>query len=358
VTAGTKARRVSKGIHMNRVLRLSASVRAWRRACGIAVASLLAALSAWGGDDIPARQQTPPPRVAIVFNGTAETHRTFLEAFLRGMNELGYANGHSVALDVRWAESRLDRLPAILSGVLERRPDVIVVAGSQAVRAARAATSSVPIVMASVGDPVAQGLIASLAHPGGNVTGIAIPSAVLMAKILEHLHELVPSASRIGVLTNPSNPVHAIAWRQTEAIARTRRVSLTRFEASGLRELERALAAIADQRPDALVVSADPLFNSFRRRIARFAAEKRIPAGYFSRDAVTEGGLMSYSPSIAEHHFVSARYVHRILKGARPHELPVEQPMDFELFVNVRTAKTLGITIPQAVIASAEELID
>jgi putative ABC transport system substrate-binding protein len=229
---------------MNRVLRLSASVRAWCRACGIAVASLLAALSAWGGDDMLARQQasTPAPRVAIVFNGTPETHRTFFEAFLRGMNELGYANGHSVALDVRWAESRPDRLPAILSGVLERKPDVIVVAGSQAVARGPGGDQ-----LRSDRDGIGRGsgrsgLVASLAHPGGNVTGIAIPSEALMAKILEHLHELVPSASRIAVLTNPSNPVHAIAWKQTEALARTRRVSLTRFEASGLRELERALA--------------------------------------------------------------------------------------------------------------------
>ena len=345
---------------MNRVPRFPASVRAWYRACCIAVASLFAALSAWGGGDFPAGQpaSTPAPRVAIVFNGTPETHRPLLEAFLRGMNGLGYTNGRSVTLDVRWAESRLERLPEIISVALQRKPDVIVVAGSQAVRAAKDATGSVPIVMASAGDPVAQGLVASLAHPGGNVTGIAIPSDVLMAKILEQLHELVPSASRFGVLTNPSNPVHAIAWKQTEAIARTRRVSLMRFEASGLRELERALASVADQRPDALVVSADPLFNGFRRRIARFAADKRIPAGFFSRDAVAEGALLSYSPSIAEHHFMSAKYVHRILQGAKPHALPVEQPMDFELFINVRTARALGIRIPQAVIASAEELID
>jgi putative ABC transport system substrate-binding protein len=298
------------------------------------------------------------PRVAIVFNGAAETHGVFLEAFLRGMNELGYTNGHSVVLDVRWANSQLHRLPEIISGLLERKPDVLVVAGSQAIRAAKDASSSIPIVMASVGDPVAQGLIASLARPGGNVTGIAIPSEVLIAKIVEHLHELVPSAARIGVLTNPTNPVHPIAWTHAERIGKQLRVDLVRFEASGPRELERALAGIAAQRPDALVVSADALFNGFRRRIARFAADKRIPAGYFSRDAVADGGLMSYSPNIAEHYFISAQYVHRILNGAKPHELPVEQPMDFELVVNMRAARALGIAVPQAVIASAEELID
>lgn len=345
---------------MNRVPHFPATVRTWLRACSIVLASLFATLSAWGAGDIPAAGQgpTPVPRVAIVFNGTPETQRTFFEAFLRGMNEFGYANGRNVVLDVRWAEKRLDRLPEIVDGLLRRDPQVIVVAGSQAVRAAKAATATVPIVMASVGDPVGQGLIASLARPGGNITGIAVPSEVLMAKILEHLHELVPKATRIAVLTNPSNPVHPIAWKQTQAAARTLGVSLLRFEASGLGELERALAAIADQRPHALVVGADALFNSFRARIARFAADKRIPAGFFCRDAVNEGGLMSYAPSTAENHFMSARYVHRILKGAKPHELPVEQPMDFELYVNMRTAKALGITIPQSVIASAEELID
>lgn len=342
---------------MNRVRRFTATVRTCSRACCIALASLFAALSAWGAGDIPAATSTPVPRVALVFNGTPETHRAFLEAFLRGMNGLGYT-GRTVALDVCWAESRLDRLPEIISGLLSRKPDVIVVAGSQAVRAAKAATATVPIVMASVGDPVGQGLVASLARPGGNVTGIAIPSEVLMAKILEHLHELVPKASRIAVLTNPSNSVHPIAWKETEAVARTLGVHLLRFEASSLGELESALAAIANQRPHALVVGADALFNGFRARIARFAAGKRIPAGFFSREAVTDGGLMSYSPSIAENYFLSARYVHQILKGAKPRELPVEQPMDFELFVNVRTARALGIAIPQSVIASAEELID
>ena len=298
------------------------------------------------------------PRVAIVFNGTPETHRPFLQAFAHGMNELGYTNGREVVLDVRWANAQPHRLPEIVSDLLDRKPDVLVVAGSQAAWVARNATKSIPIVMASVADPIAQGLVASLARPGGNITGIAIPSEVPIARIVEHLHELVPAASRIAVLINPTNPAHATSWKKAQVIAKKLQVELAPFEASGLGELERALGTMARQRPDALVVSADMLFSSFHRRIARFAADKRIPTGYFSRDAVAGGGLMSYSPSIAEHHFMSARYVHQILSGMKPHELPIAQPMEFELTVNVRTARALGIALPQAVIASAEELID
>lgn len=338
-----------------------AATRSACRACCLALASFLVAPAAMSADDSPARaaqDPTPLPRVAVVFNGNRETHAASFAAFLRGMTEAGYVNGRNVMLDVRWAEGRLERLPQLIGGVLERAPQVIVVSGSQAVHAAKSATATTPIVMAAAGDAVAQKLVASFAHPGGNVTGIAVPSEALMAKILEQLHELVPRASRIAVLTNPSNPVHPVAWKQTEAVAKTRGLSLLRFEASALGELERALSAIAAERPHALVVSADALFNAFRARIVRFSASLKIPTGHFSRDAVNEGGLLSYAPSIAENYFASTRYVQRILQGARPHQLPVAESVDFELFVNTRTAKALGITIPQSVIASAEELID
>jgi len=341
--------------------RIIVITRRWMVLIGAGIASFLAALAAMSATDPPTHDELSlkrVPRVAVIFNGTNETHRPLLQAFAGGMHQLGYTNGREVVLDVRWANAQPHRLPEIISDLLDRKPDVLVVAGSQAAWAARNATKSIPIVMASVADPVSQGLVVSLARPGGNITGIAIPSEGPIAKIVEHLHELVPSASRIAVLINPTNPVHAISWKQAQLIAKERRVQLTRFEASGLGELELALAAMAKERPHALVVSADMLFNSFHRRIARFAADKRIPTGYFSRDAVTGGGLMSYSPSIAEHYFLSARYVHHILNGMKPHELPIEQPMQFELTVNVRTARALGITLPQAVVSSAGELID
>jgi putative ABC transport system substrate-binding protein len=324
-----------------------------RRALAFCLLALIASPGTLFG-----QASAPVPRVGIILNGTPETRRIYFEAFLRGMNELGYADGRNVVLDVRWVTSRPDQLPETIAALLRRNPDVIVVAGSQAVRAAKAATSTVPIVMAAVGDPVGQGLIASLARPGCNVTGVAIPSETLMSSILERMHELVPKASRIAVLTNPANSVHSIAWSQTEATARALGVGLLRFDASDLGELERALAAIERQRPDALVVGADTLFNSFRGRLVKFAASRRIPAGYFFSQAVAEGGLMSYSSSVGEHHYRSASYVHRILSGAKSHELPVEIAADFEWSINVRTAKALGITIPQSVIASADELVD
>ena len=341
--------------------RILAATRRWMVFIGAGIASFLAALAAMGADDLP--QHPEPvlkrsPRVAVIFNGTNETHRSSLDAFLRGLHDFGYTNGNSVALDVLWMDSRLDRLPGAVAKLLDRKPDVLVVAGSQAVRAAQTATSRTPVVMAAVGDPVGQGLVRSLSHPGGNITGIAVPVELLMAKVLEQLHDLVPAASRIGVLANPSNPVHAIAWRQTEAVAKARGVRLVRYDASSVAGLERTLAAIALEHPQALVVSGDALFVAFQARIVRFAAREKIPAGYFSRDAVNEGGLLACAPSLAENYFASARYVHQILQGSRPHDLPIAQPAQFELFINVRTARALGVKVPEPIVASAEELID
>jgi len=341
--------------------RILVVARRWMIFIGTGIASLLPALAAMGANDPPTQPESVlkrTPRVAIIFNGTNETHRPSFDAFLRGLHDLGYTNGNSVALDVAWMDSRVDRLPGAIAKLLDRKPDVLVVAGSQAVRAAKTATSSIPVVMAAVGDPVGQGLVRSLSHPGGNVTGIAVPVDLLMAKVLEQLHDLVPAASRIGVLANPANPVHAIAWKQTEAVAKSHGVRLVRYDASSVVELERTLAAIALDHPQALVVSGDALFAAFQSRIVRFAAREKIPAGYFSRDAVSEGGLLACAPSVAENYFASARYVHRILQGSKPHELPIAQPAQFELFLNVRTARALGITVPEPIVASAEELLD
>ena len=343
---------------MNGYSRCSAWIRTRCTVWGVTLAMLFRALMAWGEDGATSPQPQATHRVAIVLNGALTTQRPLLESFVRGMGEHGYINGDGLALDVRWANSQPDRLPRIISGALEQKPDVLVVAGPEAVRAAKAATATVPIVVASVSDSAGERLAASFAHTGGNVTGIAVPAEVLTAKTLKHLHELVPSAQRIAVLTNPANPLHLVAWKETESAARTLGVRLVRFEASGFGDLERALATMSKQRPQALVISADPLFNGFRRRIAKYAASERIPTGFFCREALSDGGLMSYSPSIAENYHRSASFVHRILQGAKPHELPVEQPVDFELVVNVRAARALGITVPQAMVASAEELVD
>lgn len=297
-------------------------------------------------------------RVAVVLDGSRESHRTSYEAFLEGMAALGYLNGRNLMLEARWLEGRLERLPAVIAELLELPVDVIVVAGSQAVRAARRATLRVPIVMAAAGDPVAQGFIASLPRPGGNVTGIAIASEIMVSRMFEILHEVLPNAKRIAALTNPSNAVHGIALKQAHSEAAMRRLTLLPYEASSLGELERALAAILEQRPEALVVGADALFASFRGRIARFALANRVPSAWFFSEALSEGGLMSFSASMTDNYYRAARYVHRILKGARPQDLPVEQHDGFELTINVRTAKALGIRIPQSVIASADELID
>lgn len=304
------------------------------------------------------RGAVPLPRVAVVLNGSRESHRPIYEGFLEGMAVHGYIDGHNVALAVRWLEGLLERLPATIGELLALRPEMIVVAGSQAVRAARAATSRVPIVMAVAGDPVVQGFVASLSRPGGNVTGIAIGSEALVIRMFEVLHEVLPRARRIGVLVNPANPLHAIAWRQAQTEAKVIGLALQPYAASGVSELERALEAVARERPEALVVGPDALFTSFRARVARFALAQRIPSAWFFSEAVNEGGLLGLSASTANYYYRSARYVHRILKGARPQDLPVEQPDGFDLTINVRTARALGIRIPQSVIASADALVD
>lgn len=319
------------------------------------VLGLLASVAAPGS--LFAQAAARAHRVAIVLNGSPETHQAYYDAFLEGMNRLGYRLGRSLLLEDRWVAGRLDRLGEIIGELLSLQPDVLVVAGSQAVRAAKAATSAVPIVMFA-GDPVAQGVIESLARPGGNLTGLSIPPEALMSRILEKLHQIVPKASRVAVLANPSNPVHPLLWKQTQATARTLGVSVQRFDASNFHQLEIGLAAIAKQRPQALVVGADALFNSFRGYIVKFALANRLPSGHFFREAAAEGALMSYSSSLDEGYYRLANYVDRVLKGAQPREMPVEQLEIFELVINVRTARALGIALSQPVIESTNEFID
>ncbi|MBM3346944.1 MAG: hypothetical protein FJY55_10705 [Betaproteobacteria bacterium] len=210
------------------------------------------------------------PRVALVLNGSLETHASYYHAFLSGLAALGYSthSKHNIVVDARWAEGRLERLPTIMADVLRGKPDILVMAGSQALHAARAATTRVPIVMATVADPVEQGLIASLENPGGNITGVAVRSVALMSESLQLMVEAVPRAMPVAVLVNPTNPFHARAWQQTQELAARLSVRVLRYDASDLGHLERALGSIARQRPRALVAGADALYNSFRRRIA------------------------------------------------------------------------------------------
>jgi len=300
------------------------------------------------------------PRVAVLFLGNPEdTGKVNLAAFVEGMRAQGYVDGRNVVLDVNFARSQFDRLPEIIAGMLAAKPDVIVVPRSPAILAAKKATSTVPIVMAIAADPVEQGLVASLARPGGNVTGLASLTEVLAAKQLELLREVFPTASRFGYLMSPADTSAQMIWIKAEQAAKRLGVTLMRFEASRRDELDAVLASVAKQQPAALVIAQDALFNINRKMIVQSLARTRMPALHSYSEAAIDGGFLSYTAgSIAEFYRASARFVHRILKGAKPADLPVEQPVRFEVIVNLKTAKALGIVIPQSVLLRVDRAIE
>ena len=298
------------------------------------------------------------PRVAIIQTGTPETDRPFRESFAKGMQERGYVDGKNVILEQVYAAGGDQRLPELIADLLRRKPAVLLVGGGQAVQAAKAATSSVPIVVYSMADPVGQGVAASLARPGGNITGIAILSEALVGKRLEILLEVVPKARRVAYLMNPKNPIAEKIFSSAKAAARDRGVVLTEFRASSAAELGEALKAIAKQRPDAVLLTQDTTAYAYRKLIADSLAASRIPAMHGFGEAVVEGALMSYSANLNENRRYAASFVDRILKGAKPGDLPFEQATQMELVVNAKAAKSLGITFPQTVLLRADRVIE
>lgn len=300
----------------------------------------------------------PLPRVGIIFNGTADTDKIFIESFFREMRELGYVNARNVEFDVRYAEGRNDRWPELIGELLGRRPDVIALGGSVAIQAARKATSTVPIVMVSVANPVAQGLVASLARPGGNITGNAILTEVVALKRLELLREVLPKVPRFAYLGNPSNPVYQPVRLEMNLAARKLGVELVHVNATNSGELDEALSTIRDQRLPALMVAEDSVLLVLHKKIVEALLRNRIPSMFPQSLHVAEGGLMSYGVKLTDLSRKSAVYVHRILSGAKPADLPVEQPTQFELTVNLKTARALGITIPQSVLLRADRVIE
>jgi putative ABC transport system substrate-binding protein len=281
-----------------------------------------------------------------------------LEAFRQGLRERGYIEGQNIAIEYRWAEGRFERLPDLAAELVRLKVDVIVAVVTQASLAAKNATRTIPIVTVAVGDPVGSGLVASLAHPGGNVTGPSSMFAELAGKQLELLKETVPKASRVAVLRNPANPVwQAQMLRETEIAARTLGLRLQLLDARGLEELEGAFAAMTRGRARALLVQADPMFSLHARRIADLAVKHRLPTMGGFRENVEAGFLMSYAPNFPDLFRRAGYYVDRILKGTKPADLPVEQPMRFEFAINMNTAKALGITFPQTILIRADQVI-
>ena len=282
-----------------------------------------------------------------------------LEAFRQGMREHGYVEGRDYRLELRWGEGKLDRMPALAAEMVKLKPDIIVARSSPSVLAAKKATTTIPIVMPLSSDPVGDGIVASLAHPGGNVTGLSLMAPELEAKRLQLLHDvLAKRPGKVSVLWNPSYTGMAARFRETKVAAPHVGMDIRSVEIRDAREMEAAFEAITRDPPAGIVLLVDPLTFSMRARIVEFAREKRIPAIYEQREFADAGGLLSYGPNSDAQFRRAAYYVDRILKGAKPGDLPIEQPVKIELIVNLGTARTLGITIPQSILATADQLID
>jgi putative ABC transport system substrate-binding protein len=306
-----------------------------------------------------AQQAGKVPRIGFLGVTSPSDRPSLLDAFRQGLRELGWVEGQNIAIDYRYAEGRLDRLPDLAAELVRLKVDIIVSFGTQGVTAARNATETIPIVMIAVRDPVGTGLIASLAHPGGNVTGVSgSPGLEIVAKQLELLKETVPKIRRVAILSNPTNAYHQLAIKEVTVAARSLGVRLQLLEARGPAEFDGAFAAMAAERVEALLVVSDVIFNNHRARLADLAARSRLPAAYGVRESVEAGGLMSYGTSFLDLHRRSAAYVDKILKGVRPADLPVEQPTKFELVINLKTARALGLTIPQSLLRQADQVIE
>ncbi len=318
----------------------------------LALSVLLAPLAA------DAQQPGKVFQIGYLGNSTPSLESALVEGFRRGLHEHGYVEGQNIILHYRWAEGRIEPLSSLAAELVQLKVDVIVTSGTPAGLAAKRATTTIPIVVADVGDAIGAGLVLSLARPGGNVTGLSGLTPELEGKRLELLKETVPQLSRIAVLMNPANPFTPLAWKETQTAARALRITLQPAEVRVVDDFERVFAAIRKAKPDAMVVIADrPFLISHRARIVSFAAQQRLPTIYSFREFVEEGGLIVYGPSFVEMFRRAATYVDKILKGAKPADLPVEQPTKFELVINLKTAKALGLTIPQSVLIRADEVI-
>jgi putative ABC transport system substrate-binding protein len=294
--------------------------------------------------------------IGYLGNSSPALESNVVEAFREGLRQLGYVEGRNLIIKFEWAEGRQERHPVLARELVRLKPDVILTAGTPGTLAAKQATQSIPIV-AVAGDLVEAGLVSSLAKPGGNVTGLSVLTPELEGKRLELLKEAVPKLSRVAVLRNPANPITTIAWKAAQPTAGALGVKLQPVEARGANDLDRALARIKAGRPEGLVVMPDRFLLAYRASIVEFVVKNRLPGMFPFREFAQEGGLMAYAPDYPGMYRRAATYVDKILKGAKPADLPVEQPTRFELVVNLKTAKALGLTIPRSVLIRADHVI-
>jgi putative ABC transport system substrate-binding protein len=314
------------------------------------------AAAAW---PLAARAQQPAmPVVGYLDNGSADTSARYVDAFRKGLNETGYVEGQNVKVEYQYFEGQYDRVPALTAELVRRRVAVIVSSGEVAALAAKAATATIPIVFGVAEDPVRLGLVASLARPGGNATGINFLAQEVVAKRLGLLHDLVPKAVVVAVLVNPTNVAAETMLRDVQEAARTLGLRISVLNASTSSEIDAAFATLARERPDALFVAPDGFFGSRRVQFATLTAINKIPAIYASRDPVAAGGLMSYGTDRADMYRQVGVYTGRILKGAKPADLPVLQSTKFELVINLQTARALGIEVPPDMLTIADAVIE
>lgn len=340
--------------------------RVWRRERSmpattfIAVLVMLVAIAVLGVALTGEAQQTASlPRIGFLapYSPSDSRVQPYLQAFRQGLREQGYVEGQNFTFEFRWAEGQYDRLPGLAADLVRLNVNAIVASTPPAVRAAKQATETIPIVMAAVADPVAMGFISSFARPGGNITGVSMMLPELVGKQLELLKEILPKVSRVALLGNPANPNYASQLRHAQDAAQVLGVRLQPLEVRDPDEIDSAFAAITTERAGAVIVLTDTVILNHRARIADHAVRRRLPAVSAASEFAQTGGLLTYGPSLADGFRRAATYAARILKGAKAADLPVEQPATFELVINLEAAKSLGLVIPQAVLQRADRII-
>ena len=305
-----------------------------------------------------AQQAGKVPRIGYLGVTSPSDRPPLLDTFRQGLRELGWIEGQNIVIDYRFAEGRLDRLPDLAAELVRLKVDVIVTYTTPATQAAKQATGTIPIVVAAIIDPVAAGLVASLGHPGGNITGLSQMVPELVGKQLEILKEVAPKISRVALLGNPANAGNAPQVRHAQTAAQALGMRLQFLEARGLSEIESAFAAMTTERAGAVIILIDSTLIDHRTRIADLAARRRLPMVSGTIETAEAGGLMAYGPSVRDMFRRAAAHVDKILKGAKPADLPIEQPTKFDLVINLRTARALGLTIPRSVLLRADRIIE
>ena len=306
-----------------------------------------------------AQQAKNVSRIGFLIHNSRSSEATGIEAFHRGLQELGYVEGQNIVIEYRYADGEVDQLPQLAAELVRLNVAVIVTTGNSPTRAAQQATKTIPIVMTVVGDPIKAGFVASLAKPGGNITGLLQIPRQLNGKRLELLKEAFPEIARVAVFVYGGLTAQELSesLQETQLASQALGITLQLLDVRGPSDLDGAFSTATSQRPDALLILGSPVVTLHRKRVVDLAAQSRLPALYFSRALVDAGGLMSYGPNFRDNFRLAATYVHKILKGTKPADLPVQQPMKFELIINLKTAKALGLTIPPTFLFLADEVI-